>query len=359
MRDLMRRLAEMEPGDLPVLTVYLDMRPQATGESPGLRAGLVVLKDRLREIEQTFWPRGPEFDSVRGDMARIERFLEGEVASETQGLAIFACSGRDLFEVVEVRTPFENQVAVGPTPDLFQLARLLDDQETAVVAVVDTNTARLFVTRGGALDEVGGPDDTNTKMYRKRSMGGWKQMHYQRNIDNNRAAFAKRAAAAIEELVDREGAIHVILAGDEVALPLLREAMSPRIAPLVQEEALRIHIRAPLDEVAAEVAPLLAYLEAEGDRAVADRLVAAVRADGLGVAGTRRTRRALEYGQVDTLLLSEAADLDEETRGELVRLATTTGAGLEVVAGHEAFEHLGGVGALLRYRHDTPAAAST
>lgn len=350
MRELMRRLAEMEPGDLPILTAYLNMRPQATGESPGLRSGLTVLKDRLREIERTFWPRGPEFDSVRADMARIEQLVDWEVATETHGLAIFACSGQDLFEVVEVGVPFENQVTVGPTPDLFQLAHLLDDQETAVVAVVDTNTARLFVTRAGALDEVGGPDDTNAKMYRNRSMGGWKQMHYQRNIENNRTAFAKVAAAAIEELVEREGAVHVILAGDEVALPLLREGMSPRIAPLVQEEGLRIDIRAPLDEVRAEVAPLLAYLEAEDDRAVTDRLVGAVRADGLGVAGLERTRQALEYGEAATLLLSATGGVDDETRAELVRLATTTGAEVEVVAEHEAFAHLGGVGALLRYR---------
>ena len=34
MREQLRQLAAMEPGDLPVLSVYLDLRPQATGETP-------------------------------------------------------------------------------------------------------------------------------------------------------------------------------------------------------------------------------------------------------------------------------------------------------------------------------------
>jgi hypothetical protein len=84
------------------------------------------------------------------------------------------CAGQSLFEAVEAGVPFENQVAVGPWPDLFQLTLLLDEQETAVVAVVDSNTSRLFVTRMGRLEHAGGADD-DAKYYRTRSMGGWSQ----------------------------------------------------------------------------------------------------------------------------------------------------------------------------------------
>ena len=83
----------------------------------------------------------------------------------------------------------------------------------------------------------------------------------------------------------------------------------------------------------------------------------AVRAGRLGVAGLAETRAALERGQVDTLLLDPGADLDEEQRADLVRLAATTSSDLEVVEGHEAFQRLGGVGALLRYQDDWGGAA--
>lgn len=36
-------LLAIEPGDPPTLSVYLDMRPQETGENPGLRHSLIEL----------------------------------------------------------------------------------------------------------------------------------------------------------------------------------------------------------------------------------------------------------------------------------------------------------------------------
>jgi hypothetical protein len=354
MRDVrraLRMLAELEPGALPVLSIYLDMRPHATGESPARRAGIVMLQDRLREIEKTYLPRGPELDSIRADAERIDRYLETEYDVAADGLALFACAGRRLFETVEADVPFEHQVTVAPQPDLFQLARLVDEQETAAVAVVDSNTSRLFVTRRGAFREVGGTDE-DPKYFRTRPMmGGWNQASYQRHNANLRAGFARETAAELERLVESEGVSRVVLAGDQVAVPLLRAALSPRVAALV-EGVVRLDIRAPRDAVAEEVRPVLAEAEAEQSRSAADRLVGAVRAGGLGVAGPEATRTALEHGQVDELLLDPAAGPDEATRGELVRLASLTAASVLVVEGHEGLRRLGGVGALLRYRHD-------
>jgi peptide chain release factor subunit 1 len=152
MRELIRRLAHLEPTDVPVLSVYLDMRPHGT--EPALRPALLFLKERLRAIEKTLWPRGVAYDSVRADAARIARYLD-DVLAEAQGVALFTCAAGDLFETVAVGLPFENQVVAAPVPDFVQQARLLDEQETVVVAVVDTNTARIFVTRMGYLDEMG------------------------------------------------------------------------------------------------------------------------------------------------------------------------------------------------------------
>lgn len=353
MRDLMRQLAAFEPGVEPVLSVYLDMRPHETGENPAVRAGLIILKDRLREIERTYWPRGAAFDSFQADAARIDRYLTEEVPSAAQGLALFACAGRDLFEVMTAAVPFENQVSANSTPDLFQLARLLEEQETAVVAVVDSNTARLFVTRLGSLDEV----DRTTRPYRKSPIGGSNPARYQRHIGNHRAAVAREVAAEIERLVDQEGARRVILAGDAVAIPPLREALSSRIADLI-EDVRRFDILTPLDAIDNEITPILARAEAEESRSLADQLIGAVQAGGLGVVGLEPTQWALEHGQGDVLLLTPDAPITEEVRADLVRLATLTDADVEVVQDHESLQHAGGVGALLRYRHEVDAIAS-
>ena len=148
----------------------------------------------------------------------------------------------------------------------------------------------------------------------------------------------------------QEGAKRVILAGDAVAIPLLHRALSTQLEPLIVEEVLRLDIRTPSHEVLREIAPILAQVEEEESHVRADRLVDAVREQGLGVIGLQETRNALEHGQGEVLVLAEEAPLDEQERSDLVRLATLSAAEVDLVKGHETLQQMGGVGALLRYR---------
>lgn len=347
-RELLQKLAQADPGDGLVLSIYLDMRPHTTGERPAYRTALTFLRDRLRTIENSLLPRGPALDDFRQDAERVQHYIDEHAESWLQGLAIFACQRLNLFEVLETGVPFEDQVALEPTPDLFQLAHLIDEEETVVMALVDTNTVRLFVTRRGFLEEKRGPND-DPFGYGKRHAGGINQKRYQRRVDNKRQAFAQEAAQAIEALVKHEGARRVVLAGDAVAIPHLHRALSPQIEPLVHEEILRLDIRTPRVEVKEELQPLIKAMEEESSHSVADRLVEAVQAQRLGVVGEQETIDALEHGQVETLVLAQEAPLRQQSRAELVRLATLSGADVESVQSHEALLQLGGVGGLLRY----------
>jgi hypothetical protein len=163
--------------------------------------------------------------------------------------------------------PFHDEGSAVPLPQLYQLARLLDDHQTAVVAVVDTNTARLFLSRIGRLDEVEGPDEDSVH-HRKRSTGGWSQARYQRPIDKHHADFAGEAAEAIERLVDRHETTRVVLAGDEVAMTPLMAALSDRLKER-GGDLLRVDIRAARDDVAAELEPVLRRMEAAVEEGLA------------------------------------------------------------------------------------------
>jgi peptide chain release factor subunit 1 len=347
MDDVLRRLAEIDAGELPLLSIYLDVRPEATGERPALREGLIVLKDRLHEIRKTFLPRGASLDSFDQDAKRVNSFVETEMASSTAGLAIFACGGMGLFESIEAAAPFDNQVTVDRHADLFQLARLNEELETAVVAVVDSNTARVFAYRHARLKEVEVRDEDSTH-FQKRSTGGWSQARYQRHIDKHRQDFAREMAGSIEQIIATERAEHLILAGDEVAITPLRNALSADALGKLKD-VLRIDIRAPRDAIAREVAPLLKAAERESGAAIVDQLVAEIRRGRLGVAGIAATSTALDRGQVDVLVIDGGANQDTEVRGNLVRRALLTGADLETVEGSAALGEFGGVGALLRY----------
>jgi hypothetical protein len=348
LRDLLRSLAEQISVEAPILSVYVDVRPMAHGERPGERNELTTVRDRLNAIAATHDPHTDARDSVDRDIDRLQAHLDAEDLSGMAGLALFACQRVGLWETVSSQVEFDTQVSAGPTADLFQLARLLDDSVAAVIAIVDTNTCRLFVTRRGGLVERPGPDEPVDE-HRRPDVGGWSQARFQRHVDMQDKRFAAEAAQAIERLVQREKATHVILAGHERAIGTLVPELSEPVRGLVEHVA-RIQMRSSADDVREEVVPMLAALEEAEGTEVADRAVGGARAGDLGVTGIDATMAALEAGQVDELVIDETASIDEDLRGELIRQAALTDARVEIVREHPGLLRFEGVGATLRYR---------
>lgn len=359
---LLRRLAERAPSELAVLSAYLDLRPPADIEDPAVRATKVIVRDRLREIDESLPRHGPAHDSFAADSARLEDLLEAGAGEHERGLAVFACDGEGLFETVRTWIPFEQRVEAGPLPFLLPLARLAG-HEPAIVALADTNSLRLFVSQPGRLKELPAIDDEPDD-YTRTETGGWSQARQQRHVDEHRDEFARRASAIIGRAMERTAAERLILAGDEVAIPRLRAVLATPVAERLRD-VLRIELRASLDEIEAKALPTIDRLEADDARDAADRLIGAIGANGLGVGRPEPTRRALEQGAALELLLDADVGLgppaepeDEALSGlipeadadELVRLASRTDAPVTFVPEHPGLRELGGVGALLRYR---------
>ena len=348
LRTIIRRIAEAEADDAFIVSAYVDMEPSDHGERPAERPELVAVRRRLRELQRGLPDAAPQRGSLDADVDRIERRLEDADFDGSGGVALFACDRIGLWEEVQAAEPFTTQVAAGRTADLFQLARLLDDSVGAVVAVVDTSTCRLFVTRRGAIEERPGPDEPPDD-HRRPDRGGWSQARYQRHVDMHDKRFAKEAASALERLVEAEKAQHVFLAGDDRSVPILEAELSEAVRALV-EHVLHLEMRSGRDEISDEVLPVLKAIESAEEEDLADQAIGAWRAGGLGVVGTEATLAALDWGQVDQLVLDESAPLDEERRAELVRRAALTDAGVEVVHDHPRLAAHEGVGATLRFR---------
>ena len=239
LRETMRRLAEVESLELPILSTYLDVRPDATGQNPGRRAAFTVLRDRLAEIEDAYWPRGDDYASFALDRERIVAFTEEELDPATEGLAIFACSGLDVWEVVTAGVPFRLSVGVGPRAELFQLARLVDEHETVVIAHIDAGQARLWVSRYGQMEESEAPEGGLEGSGRARK-GGWSQARFQRRADNQVEGLVAETAAAIDQLVEREEAQRLVLAGEETVVARLEEAITPPVRQRVGRSDARV-----------------------------------------------------------------------------------------------------------------------
>ncbi|MCC6857027.1 MAG: host attachment protein [Bryobacterales bacterium] len=342
--NVMERLAAFEPVPFPVISLYLDTQAGPHGKD---RHQPFVRKE-LRARAATYPLRSPERDSFEADIERIEKYLFEQLQPSSNGAAIFACSAAGLFEAVQLEAPIEeNELHVLNQPHLFTLARLSDTYRRYIAVVLDTHLARIFVF---GLRQVERRDDiANPKVSLSRNdVGGWSQTRYQRHVEEFHVRHAREIVEMLDRITRQERIDAVVLAGDEVILPVLKEQMPKHLAEKVVE-IIRLDIRAPEHEVLEASLQAMRGHDARTDAEKVERLLSEFRSGGLGAVGAKQTRRALQLGQVDELLL--AADLDDEAlSAELVAQAKRTGALVTIIEDSALLREAGGAGALLRFK---------
>ena len=347
-------LGAFEPAPFPVLSLYLNTQADEHGKT---RFGPFVRKE-LPARAKRYDAGSLERESFDRDSERIERWLERDLKPSSKGAAIFACSAADLFRTVETEAPVDtDELHVGDRPHLYTLAKLNDQYRRYAALVADTHTARIFVfalrqvEREETVEKAGAPPS-------RANAGGWSQARYRRRVANQYMQHAKEIVEALDRIVAVEKTDYLILGGDEVILPVLREQMPQRLLEKVVEE-LHLDIRAPEHEVLEATLAAMRGRDARDDREKVTRLFDDWHAGGLAVIGGKDTLAAFRLGQVDELLIAAApAELrgestgmaSEELSGRLTSEAGRTGAVITFIEDPALLRDAGGVGALLRFR---------
>ena len=357
--DRLDRLAAFEPTGFPFISLYLNTQPDRHGRA---NFDAFVRREFATRLK-TFLPRSPERESFERDIERVNAYLATDLRSSSNGLALFACAGAgDFFEDVQLDAPIHlHRMFVFDQPHLYDLARLNDHYRRYAVVVADTNSARLFVF--GMKKTLSEAEVTNRKVSRTKA-GGWSQARYQRHTSNFHLHHAKELVDALDQAVREDDIDQIVLAGDEVIIPLLRSQLPPGIESKVID-VLRLDIRAPEREILSATLEALHEHDANEDAARVDALLAAYRSGGLAVVGANAAMKALDRGQVDELLLSASIkqlsaddDVDGEPHPEtrlvladaLVTRAHQTGARVTFIEDRSLLAGIGGAGAFLRYQ---------
>ena len=365
MEEHLARLEAFEPTTLPVLSIYLNTQPDEHGRA---RDAMPYLHREFKALAKTWAPSSPERHSFDTDVEKIVAYATHSIDPATNGVAIFACWGAgEFFEVIQLTTPIgDNYVSAGNQPHLYHLARLDEHFPRYAAVLTDTNTARIFVFGLGQTAE---EEDVKGKKAHRVKVGGWSQARYQRRVGNAHHEHAKEVIERLLQIVREERISHIVLAGDQVAIPLLLAQIPPESIPMVKVMKLDIHA-SDQDVLTATLATLQGD-DAKTEAEKLDRLMQQYRAHGLAVIGPRETLEALANGQVDELLVSGALeetgagilDTGGETVGEeppqvslsdqLMTKARHTGATITFVEDARLLESVGGVAAFLRWRGKT------
>jgi peptide subunit release factor 1 (eRF1) len=363
LRSVLDRLAAFEPVGLPVISLYLDARPDQTGRDKFD----AFLRKELRARGRSFPSRSPERESFDQDSERVLTYVSERLEPSANGLALFACAGANgFFEDVQLDAPIaEHALYVADRPHLYPLARLADQFPLYAALIADSNSARMFVFGADATLRT---ESINDRKVSRSSVGGWSQLRYQRRVENSLEQHAKEVVAALERIVREEKIEQVVLAGDDVIVPVLRAQLPQHLAERVID-VLRLGIETPEHEVLKATTEALREHDARTDAQEVERMLGQYRAGQLGVVGVEGTLAALELGQVDTLLVSASPDLvpgdgdpaggngapvegsaEAPTVERLIRLARQTDAHITFIEDPSLLADVEGVGALLRFR---------
>ncbi len=373
----LQELARFEEDGSPVISLYLDTLWDSAAKREAVR---LFVKDKLRQVVALHGKDHPWHDSLAADAERIRRRVEELVspvgAPPGRGLAIFASHARGLWLEIPAPRPFENQLVVRTVPHVFQLARLVDDYQTAILCQVDSRSARIleFVFGGLAGEEkIDHPDVPG-----RHHQGGWSQMRYQRHVDWHREKHVREVADVFVRLADGDPMARLFLSGPPEPLAFLKSALPKRILER-QPTELGLELGAEIPEVMRAVLAGIEEKEREEEaRHVRETLEEAL-AGGLAAAGPAEVAAAANHGAVSLLLVLDGARVEgwrcpscswlgtgeppaacpacggEGTQAcdlveRLVEKVLASGGDLDVIHESEALAEAGGVAAKLRFR---------
>ena len=369
---ILKKLAEVEATEFPFISIYLNAEPNEHGRDDFN----VFVKKQLKEHADNYEEETTERESFDRDAERIGEYLE-KVQPESNGVAIFACSGaNDFFQTIEFYVPFrDNYFYVFDKPHLYPLARLIEENPKFAVVLADTNSARIFVFQRGRVVEA---EEIQSAKTNRSEVGGWSQMRYQRHIDNLHQQHIKEVIEELDKIVREENIEQVILAGnEEVTIPLLRQELTKELEEKIVG-TLRLDVKTPEDQILDQAETAIRQHDTLKDKEKIDYLKEQNYDGGFGVIGVEKTLEALSNGQVQELYMSANFDRikynakkvgevleayapgeeDEiphvseagEVIDELIRRAIQSADTIRFIEDASLMKNTGGVGAILRYK---------
>jgi hypothetical protein len=204
----------------------------------------------FKALARTWAPAFPERHSFDRDVERIVSYATDKIDPAANGVALFASWGaQEFLDAIQLTTPVgDNRV---------------------------------------------GAEEVKSKKVHRVKVGGWSQARYQRRAGNAHQEHAKGVIERLAQIVREDNVSHIILAGDQVVIPLLQEQLPQEMVPMVEVTKLDIH--ASERDVPTATLETLQEQQARTAAEKVDRPMQQDRARRLAVGGPQETFEARKY----------------------------------------------------------------
>jgi peptide subunit release factor 1 (eRF1) len=375
-RDDFRELAEFQSNDEDCAISFYFQPGRPTNKAHREEAILAkdLVRGALREAE-----KNGRNGCVRADLQKILELAGEWQGSRARARAIFACSDQNVWREFDLPPILERtQIFVNRRFHLKELARAFSAQPRLWVAVIDRHRSRFFDLQLDEVKEGEALFHALSRRGRGDGFAGYDAGHAERSVNDEILHHFKNVAEYLK-MASEKGAFERLIVGcQEIHWHELESQLHPYVLRKVVGRFAAEVGKVTTSQVRAQAERILGESLAEHKQHQVREVLAQARSNGRGVTGLRRVLRSLEMGEVQTLLMSEnytAHAVECEKCGHLdahmVRYCAVCGHAtrkledvceavvpaairrdveLLYVKEDPAFDHVGSIAALLRFR---------
>jgi hypothetical protein len=377
-REDLRQLAEFEcRADEYAISFYF--QPGVPRDKSHREEGIQA-KELVRKTIQELQLNGRASKATQ-DLERILRIAEQLHGNEGFAKVVFTCSDRNLWREFDVPpASFSTGLFVNRRFHLKPLAALFSEHPKLWVALADRQNARVLELEFGKARPQMSITNPMPRHGRSDGFGGYDAGHTQRHKEDEVRRHFRELAEFLKSGAQRRQFDAVVFGCNDVNWPDLQSQMHPDVAKKTLGH-FSGEIAGISDEKAASEALRIAQDTLRRHHySLLNEALDETRANGRGVTGLRRVLRALELGEIDTVLMSQdysaravectnCQHLDshvvsycpvcgqatrelEDVCEALVPIVVRNNLGLVLLPRDETLDKVGNIAALLRFRAD-------
>jgi peptide subunit release factor 1 (eRF1) len=297
------QIVRFDGDGLPVISLYarVDVDP---GSGEDLHTRVHSLLDKLDPLakDQSLEHEGRL--SVRADIDRIRNALADERWSPG-AMAIFACSGRGLYEEVPLPRSVRDRIAVDATPYVRPMLAVLDEYHRACVVLVDKANARLWELYQDEMRELASVRD---RTLRKPNYAAGLAEDRVRNKADELSKHHYRKVVELLDRMFRAGEFDLlIIGGHDFEVPAFTEFLTFELRNRVAG-TFAVDLPAdPLAEVRKNADAILDRYERAEERQLVSDTLDRYASGGLATVGLDPCLWAGSIGAIQTLLVADGA----------------------------------------------------
>ena len=293
-------IVRFQANGLPVVSLYCRVEPGASQRE--VRVRVDSLLDQIRPLAKDRALDRRYRLSVRTGIERIKDAL-GSERWPPGTIAIFSCSGRDLYEEIPLPRRVREQVMVDATPLARPMLAVLGEYCRACVLVIDRTSALVGEMYQDEIREV----ETVQDPLRRAGHTGAED-RVQNRVDEQSKRHFRRVAYQIGQLLRADGYDVLIVGGHEHELPeflrLLPHELRGRVAGTFCADP-----ATPVAEIHGSAEGIVQRYQREQDERLVDQVLELAAAGGPAALGPRDCLWAGSMSAIDTLLVRDGATL--------------------------------------------------